>query len=218
MDPILATPLAVYGAFVIGLVSPGPDFVLVTALALGRGTRDALAAALGIACGVGLWVVAAAAGLGTVIEAAPELWQGLRLAGGGLLIYMGARALSAAIRNADVSAGRNSNSAIPDVPNKKGAPPLLLGLLTNLANPKAAIVLVGLTAVLAEDVPARGSLMVLVLGMPLLTLAWFSLLATVLARPGFRDRLLSHRRISNAAVGIALAGVGVLLIQTTGAE
>ncbi len=207
--PDLTTLLAVYGAFIVGLLSPGPDFFLVTTLALGRGSHKALLAAAGITFGVGLWVVAAATGLGTVISTAPVVWDAIRFIGGGLLIYLGARALSAAIRD-----GSRSPAAVP---TKITAGPFLLGLATNLANPKAAIVLVGLTAVLAEDAPETGSLVALVLGMPLLTLAWFSLLATILARPLFRDRLLAQRRLLDAIVGLALAGVGVLLIQTTGA-
>ncbi len=208
MMPDLASLLAVYGAFVLGLISPGPDFFLVTTLALGRGARTAIPAAAGIALGVGLWVVAAAAGLGTIMAAAPVIWDAVRYVGGGLLIYLGARALSAAIRNG------SETSADEPAPSSTG--PFLLGLATNLANPKAAIVLVGLTAVLAEGTPETGPLIVIVLGMPLLTLAWFSLLATVLARPLFRDRLLAQRRRLDAAMGVALAGVGILLIQTTG--
>ena len=207
--PELTTLLAVYGAFMVGLLSPGPDFFLVTTLALGRGSHKALPAAAGIALGVGLWVVAAAAGLGTVIASAPVVWDAIRFVGGGLLIYLGAGALSAAIRG-----GSESPAAVP---TKVTAGPFLLGLATNLANPKAAIVLVGLTAVLAEENPQTGPLILLVLGMPLLTLAWFSLLATILARPVFRDRLLAQRRLLDGVVGVALAGVGLLLIQTTGA-
>ena len=209
MDPVLATPIAVYGAFILGLFSPGPDFVLVTALALGRGSRPALLAATGIAAGVALWVIAAAAGLGTLIEAAPEIWDGVRLAGGGLLIYMGARALSAAIRNTGTRANEGSE--------EKDISPFVLGLLTNMTNPKAAIVLVGLTAVLAEANPDTLALMGTVLGMPVLTLMWFSLVATALARPAIRDRLLSYHRALNLAMGAALASVGVLLIQSSGA-
>lgn len=209
MDPVLATPIAVYGAFILGLISPGPDFVLVTALALGKGRRPALFAAAGIATGVALWVLAAAAGLGTLIETAPEIWEGVRLAGGGLLIYMGARTLSAAIRNAD--SGSLGGSEDKDIS------PFVLGLLTNMANPKAAVVLVGLTAVLAETNSEPVALMGIVLGMPVLTLTWFSLVATALARPTSRDRLLSCRRALNLAMGAALAAVGVLLIQPAGA-
>ena len=207
--PDLTTLLAVYGAFMVGLLSPGPDFFLVTTLALGRGSHKALPAAAGIALGVGLWVVAAAAGLGTVISSAPVAWDAIRFVGGGLLIYLGARALSAAIRN--------GSAAPAAVPTKITAGPFLLGLATNLANPKAAIVLVGLTAVLAEENSQTGPLVLLVLGMPLLTLAWFSLLATILAQPVFRDRLLAQQRLLDGVVGVALAGVGLLLIQTTGA-
>jgi threonine efflux protein len=209
MDPVLATPIAAYGAFILGLISPGPDFVLVTALALGKGRRPALFAAAGIATGVALWVMAAAAGLGTLIETAPEIWEGVRLAGGGLLIYMGARTLSAAIRNAD--------SGSLGGPEDKDISPFVLGLLTNMANPKAAVVLVGLTAVLAEANSEPVALMGIVLGMPVLTLTWFSLVATALARAASRDRFLSCRRALNLAMGAVLAAVGVLLIQPTGA-
>ena len=206
--PELTSLLAVYGAFVIGLISPGPDFFLVTTLALGRGSRVALSAAAGIALGVGLWVVAAAAGLGTLMATAPVVWDAVRYVGGGLLIYLGARGLSAAIRNGSGSAAEDKGKPL--------AGPFVLGLLTNLANPKAAIVLVGLTAVLAEGMPETGPLVLVVLGMPLLTLAWFSLLATALARPLMRDRLLAQRRTLDAVTCVALMGVGVLLIQTTG--
>lgn len=207
---IEATPLlAVYGAFVIGLVSPGPDFVLITALALSRGASAALNAAAGIALGVALWVLAAASGLGIIIENAPLTWDGLRYAGGGALIYMGSRALSAAIRP--------SQTTEAETRPEKDASPLLMGLLTNLANPKAAVVLVGLTALMADSISNTATLSVLVLGMPALTWLWFSLLATVLAKPVVRDRLLSYQRALDVWVGVALIGIGILLIQAVGA-
>jgi threonine efflux protein len=203
--------LSVYGAFIIGLISPGPDLVLVTALSLRQGKRAAFQAAAGIAMGVGLWVLSAAAGLGGLMQAAPELWQGIRLLSGGILIYMGARAISASIRSASKSPLAEDLAE----PEKTISAPFLIGMLTNLGNPKAAVVLVGLTAVLSEAVPDRDSLMIMVLGMPALTLIWFSAVATALSLEGVRDKLLAKQRWLDLAVGIALAGVGAILIQST---
>lgn len=199
--------LAVYSAFIVGLVSPGPDLLLVAALSLKQGKRAAILASFGIAIGVGLWALASAAGLGSLIESAPHLWQGARLLAGGVLIYMGARAISASIRGQDPE-------KLSEPPELKG-PPLILGLVTNLANPKAAAVLVGLTAVLSDAVPGRPDLMLAVLGMPIITAIWFTAVSTTLSHERVRAALVSHRRILDMAVGVALAGVGAILIQAT---
>ena len=206
--PDLANVLAVYGAFIIGLISPGPDFFLITGMALVRGSRAALLAAIGISVGVGVWVLAAAVGLGAAITEAPIIWEAIRFCGGGMLIYMGGRSLSAGIRNDSGWAADGGYSS--------SASPLILGLATNLANPKAAVVLVGMTAVMAEDVSEAGLLILIVLGMPAITLAWFSLLATTFAQSAFRDRLLRQQRKLSIAVGAAFFGIGILLIQNVG--
>lgn len=195
----------VYGAFVVGLVSPGRDLVLVSALSFQKGRVAAMWASLGIALGVGLWVVAAATGLSRIIESAPTLWDGVRYIGGGALIYMGSRALSACIRNA-------STPPVSDGSETKAMAPLLLGLATNLANPKAAVVLVGLTAVLGETYPEQT--LILVLGMPVLTALWFVGVATVLSHQTLRDRLIENQRWLDGLSGLALVAVGIILIQS----
>jgi threonine efflux protein len=199
--------LAVYGAFIVGLISPGPDLLLVVALSLKQGKRAAILASLGIAIGVGLWVLAAAAGLGGLIEAAPDVWQGARLLAGGVLIYLGARAISASIR------GQRPREQ--SEPAELEGSPLILGAVTNLANPKAAVVLIGLTAVLSDAVPGRSELTLAVLGMPLLTAAWFTSVSTILSHDRIRVGLASRQRLLDMIVGIALAGVGAILIQAT---
>ena len=210
MDTILGPPstliFAAYGAFILGLVSPGPDFLLVTALAVGRGRRAAFVAAVGISVGVAFWALLAAVGMGAAIQGTPAIWEGIRLLGGGILIYLGARAVSSALREDKARATIR--------PGKRSAGSFLLGLLTNLSNPKAAIVLIGLTAVLAQSYPDRGDLMIVVAGMPALTLIWFSFLAATLAMPGAQGRLLKHRRVLSFAMGAALVLAGLSLIQS----
>lgn len=190
----------------VGLLSPGPDLVLVTALSLNKGRKSAAWAALGIATGVGVWVLAAAAGLSTLIAEAPGLWDGIRLVGGGLLIYLGSRSLSACIRGRPVQGHREANVS--------SAGPYLLGLATNLANPSAAVVLVGLVAALADGVPEQGKLMSLVMGMPLMAALWFTAVALMLSHEAVRDRMASHQRVLDGLTGVAFAGIGILLIQT----
>lgn len=202
----LSILFAVYGAYLIGLISPGPDLVLVTVMSLRHGKAAAIKASIGIALGVGLWVLASAAGISRLIQSAPELWLGMRLLAGGVLIYMGARSISAAIRGVSTHA--------EETDQLKGTP-ILVGLLTNLGNPKAAVVLVGLTSVLSDATPNQNTLMLLVLGMPLLAATWFISVSTILSHASVRDYLLSKQRLLDLAVGLALAGVGAILIQST---
>lgn len=200
------TVLAViYGAFLIGLLSPGPDLVLVTALSLKDGRQPARWAALGIATGVGFWVLAAAAGLSGLMSRSPMIWDGMRLLGGGVLIYLGSRSISAGLRGRPAEADRPMR--------QMSAGPYVLGLATNLANPKAAVVLVSLVVAMAEQVPARDDLMMQVLGMPVLAGIWFTVVATALSHRAIRERLAEKQRVIDGVVGAALAAVGILLIQ-----
>ena len=77
------------------------------------------------------------------------------------------------------------------------------------------MVLVGLTAVLNDAVPDQYTLMAVVLGMPVLAIAWFVAISTLLSRAGVRIYLLKRQRLIDFAVGIAFAGVGAILIQAT---
>lgn len=198
--------LAVYAAFIVGLISPGPDLFLITALSLNHGRKTAILSSIGIGIGVGLWVFAAALGLAEVIEAVPDVWQGVRLLAGGALIYMGARGISSSIR------GREQVSRTEPLDN--GRAPLLLGLIMNIANPKAAIVLVGLTTVLSDSASDRQSVVLAVAGMPCLTVLWFTTVSVFLAGARAREILSFNQRVLDMVGGIALAGVGAILIQT----
>ena len=53
----------------LGAMSPGPDFVVVTRSSLSGGRRAGMAAGIGIALGVFAWVVAIALGVAAVLTA-----------------------------------------------------------------------------------------------------------------------------------------------------
>jgi threonine efflux protein len=200
---------AVYIAFIAGLVSPGPDLILISALAL-RGDRGrAVQAALGIACGVGAWAAAGALGVSALIGAAGPTWTGLKYVAGIILIYMGSRVLSAAIRMPD-------RADPPHVSADLRMPAFMVGLLTNLGNPKAAVVIVGLTAELSHTGAVFTDILFLVSGMPALTALWFIALATVLTAPAVQDRLRTWRRGIDGVCGLALAVAGALLLRDAG--
>ena len=87
MDPILAV-LAILGALFIGVISPGPSFVLVARTAIAVSRSDGLAAAVGMGLGGVTFGVLALAGLTAVLATVEWLYAGLRILGGLYLMYL----------------------------------------------------------------------------------------------------------------------------------
>ncbi|MEE3098680.1 MAG: LysE family translocator, partial [Pseudomonadota bacterium] len=90
----LASVAAIYLATIF---SPGPSTMAISATALARGRRMALALAAGVWCGSVFWSAMAAAGVSAVMAGSPALMAAMRYAGGAYLIWLGWRALRRAM-------------------------------------------------------------------------------------------------------------------------
>src|SRR3954447_20428233 len=69
-------------------LAPGPDMMFIIANGIARGRRAGVLAALGMSTGLAVHTIAAAAGLGALIAAAPAVLEGLRIAGAVFLVYL----------------------------------------------------------------------------------------------------------------------------------
>ncbi|MDR2675831.1 MAG: LysE family translocator [Opitutaceae bacterium] len=87
MFPQVATLL---GILTVGLVSPGPDFFLVLKNSMSGSRARAFATGIGIAVGLTMQVVALSLGLAV---APPVVLRCIQLAGAGVLLWLGVRAL-----------------------------------------------------------------------------------------------------------------------------
>lgn len=129
MDPTVLIAFAV-SAFVLS-IAPGPDMMFIIANAVAGGRRAGLVAALGMSTGMAAHTVAAACGLGALIQAAPALLDAVRIAGAGFLVYLA------------ISAWRSSrqDAATPETaPRRQSIRKVYaMATLTNLANPKVVL-------------------------------------------------------------------------------
>ena len=71
------------------LITPGPDFFLVSQTAISRSRKDAVLVVLGICLGAMLWSLLALMGLNIIFEKMAWLKQGLLIAGGLYLCWLG---------------------------------------------------------------------------------------------------------------------------------
>ena len=109
-------------------LTPGPNMAWLAGLAATEGRRCGLAAVAGVALGLLANGVLAAVGLAALLQAAPQLWTILRLAGAAMMLWLAIEAWR--------GTGDGSRSKRP-VSSPRRA--FATGALINLLNPKAYI-------------------------------------------------------------------------------
>ncbi|KJC64560.1 LysE family translocator [Agreia bicolorata] len=127
-------------AFVVGLLTilPGLDTALVIRGTVTKSRRYGGAAILGIQVGTLLWGAAAATGAAALLAASQVAYAVLSYAGAGYLIVMGVSIIAKTLRrDRDTTSEPASPSRPAGVAEARSG--FLLGLLTNLTNPKVGV-------------------------------------------------------------------------------
>ncbi len=114
------------------VVTPGPDFVFVTATSAVRGTRAGLFATAGICLAMMVHVTLAGLGIAEIVHRYPLAFEIIRYLGAGYLLHLAWKALRSSRPGAVEGAGAPALSQDVSYATK--------GFLTNLLNPKAAII------------------------------------------------------------------------------
>ncbi|MEV6824842.1 LysE family translocator [Amycolatopsis sp. NPDC051102] len=205
-----ATAVSFLLVVVLGAMSPGPDFVVVTRSSLAGGRRAGMAAGLGIALGVFAWVVAIALGVAAVLTASAIAFTVVKLAGAAYLVVLGVKAWLAVRRGEYRDLGEATGAA-----RLKPGAAFRQGLVTNLLNPKVAVYFL---ALLPQFLPADGAtLQTLELAAIATagTVLWFVTLAVVV---GALKRFFSAgrvRRVLDAVLGSVLVALGLKVAAET---
>ncbi len=190
------------GVYTFAIISPGPNFILVTNTALGESRRAGLLSALGVATGSGLFALAGFAGLLVLVHSLPFFAIVMRFVGGGYLTWIGFEML----RNC-----RSNGRA--EVPDKSAIEVSCLlsyrtGLLTNLTNPKAWAFYLSLFALLTNpDFPlwAKASLNI---SMILISFAWYATVAFLISSRRFQPVFISLQPLIQGTLGLLLILLG----------
>ena len=189
------TLFLVFAIHAVALISPGPDFAVVTRLSIVSGRRAGLWAAAGVAASIGIYVLVCLLGLSLVIAALPGLSHFLSVAGALYLAWLGIQCLR--------STG--------ELPATKAAPPsgraFLTGLLTNLLNPKAMLYFGSiLSQVLGASLStSEGAVLWSVLVVE--SMLWFSLVAGLFSSKKVLGWLSSRLKWFDRSIGVVLLGL-----------
>jgi threonine/homoserine/homoserine lactone efflux protein len=131
----------------LGLVlTPGPNMLYLVSRSITQGWRAGLVSLLGVAAGFVVYLAAAVAGIATVFSEVPAAYTVLRLAGAGYLLWLAWKTLRP---------GGGSVFAPKELPPDGPRRLFAMGFLTNLLNPKIAVLYVSLLPQFID--PDRGS-------------------------------------------------------------
>ncbi|MEV4679165.1 LysE family translocator, partial [Actinomadura sp. NPDC049382] len=143
---ISLTAAAAVAAFALGLVlTPGPNMIYLVSRTVTQGRRAGLVSLGGVAAGFVLYVAAATAGLTAVFTLVPALYTAIKIGGAAYLLWLAWQA---------VRPGGTAVFAPRELPADPPRRLFTMGLVTNLLNPKIAILYVSLLPQFAD--PARG--------------------------------------------------------------
>jgi threonine efflux protein len=197
--PAIFTFLSV---FTFAIVSPGPNFILVTNTALGQSRQAGLLTALGVATGSGLFALAGLVGLLVLVHSIPYFALITRFVGGGYLAWIGVDMLRHCRSSKTPDTAANAQRESSPLASYR------LGLLTNLTNPKAWAFYLSLFALLMNpDFPLWGKV-VLNIAMFVISFAWYAIVAVLISSRRFQPVFLGLQPVIQGTLGVLLVVLG----------
>lgn len=213
MEVVRELPTFILAVVLLAAV-PGPAVaVLIRRAAIG-GLREATPLVLGLESGLYVWIIAAGAGLAALVATSQVAYTVLRVLGAVLLIVLGVQAWRAAVRHRELDStpGTVEFAALPAarlrLRGRSGG--YVLGLVTNLANPKAAVFVF---AFYPQFLPKGYPLLATAAGLGLLQVvvetALYLGVAALVGRASTWFAKSRVRRTLDAASGTVLIGLGL---------
>lgn len=204
-DPFTLVPLPVLGGFAalcLGMVlTPGPNMAYLVSRSICQGRGAGLVSLLGVGTGFIVFLSATVLGLAAMLKALPLAFEVIRWAGAAYLAWLAWNALRP---------GGHSPFQVRELPPDAPWRLYSMGLITNLLNPKAAMLYLSLLPQFID--PARGSVLMqgLLLGGMQIVIS-LSVNSVFILVAGEIARFLSGRplwaRVQRMVMGSVLAGL-----------
>jgi threonine/homoserine/homoserine lactone efflux protein len=210
MDVVISV-LAIVGVLFVGVVSPGPSFLFIAQRSLALSRVDGLCSSLGMGLGGVVFAGLALAGLHVLLTAFPAVYWGLKILGGVYLLYLAYKIWKGA---------RSMFSLAPDaVPHRpERLRSLGLGFLTQISNPKTAVVYTTVFAsLLPEHIDGRFAAALLP-AVFVVESGWYSFVALVLSSDGPRRVYARFKTAVDRTASVALGILGIKLVIEGGGD
>lgn len=200
--PYLAEFITVAVIHLLAVMSPGPDFAMISRNSLVYSRKTGIYSAIGLALGILVHVTYSLVGIGLIISKSIVLFSAIKILGAGYLIFIGYKSLKAKPHRID-----NDQSLEKKDMDKIAA--IQMGFLTNALNPKATLFFLSLfTQVISPQTPLF--IQVLYgLEMSVMTFIWFALVASILSHSMVQEKFASAHHHIEKVFGVILIALGI---------
>ncbi|MFA7413095.1 MAG: LysE family translocator [Rhizobium sp.] len=132
----LSSSLIAFALICLGMVlTPGPNMIYLVSRSICQGPAAGLISLGGVALGFVFYMLMSALGITVLVMAVPFAYDALKLAGAAYLLWLAWQALRP---------GGRSPFQVRDLPKDSPRKLFMMGLVTNLLNPKAAVLYLSL--------------------------------------------------------------------------
>lgn len=199
-------PIAI--ALGIGVISPGPSFIFVAQTAMQKSRTHAIATSLGMGTGALIYSLVAIMGLFVVLQTVPMLYLALKIIGGLYLFYiaylMWKSANNPIVNTIQGEASTNQHGSLGKA--------YILGLLTQLSNPKTAIVIGGIfMAFLPEKIPDYSIPLLSIMAF-IIDAGWYMIVAIALSTSKAQSIYTRFKKIINRFASGLMGVLGLKLV------
>lgn len=195
-----------YSAFLLGIMSPGPNVLAVIGTAMSVSRRSGISLALGVAGGSFCWAAITVVGLSALMAAYASALTVIKIVGGLYLLWLGFKSLRSAAAAQDIRA-----TTLSDLKGRISAY-FIRGFLIQMTNPKAALTWIAIISLgLRDDAPYWVGLLIVV-GTGVLSVAIHCAYAIAFSTPLMVRLYAKARRWIQGALGafFILAGIKLL--------
>jgi threonine efflux protein len=211
LEPALSfiVTLTLFTTFLIMLVVPGQDFVMIARMSVVQSRRVGIAAAAGVSTGLAIWLLASLLSVSALLDDNAGLSRVLRLGGATLLAAFGVLSVATALRS-----GRKAPAEV-SLLSETASSPLLrgwaAGLFSNLSNVKLLVFFGSIfSGVLPEGLSVVETALIAV-AMAALSFGWFSLVAILGSHPLVARAYQRASRGMDVVFGLVFIAIGTVL-------
>ncbi len=195
-------------ANLLGIISPGPAFLMVSRAAAGRDLKTAIGLGAGVAIAATTWAAMACFGIALLMTHFAPLYGAIQIAGGAYLIWLGIGAWRESRKGAPPPAA----TGVPAEARGGVARAVLTGALLSLGNPKIVIFF---SSIFVALLPAHAPLWLrfTVVGIVgLQEVSWYTTVAFVFSRPRVQAAYRRASKWIERGLGTALIGIGARIL------
>lgn len=197
--PIILTVALVH---FLAVISPGPDFMMVTRNSLVYSRKTGIYTALGLGIGIWVHVIYSLIGIGFIISQSILLFNLIKYLGAAYLIYIGYKSLTSKSSKLDLQNQEHKT----DISTMSA---LKIGFITNATNPKATLFFLSLfTIVISPQTPLFVKLF-MGIEMSVVTALWFIFVAYLVSHHLIKNKVSKIQGIAEKFIGVVLIALGI---------